>query len=122
MRRLAPLGLLAAALLLAGVLGAHPAAAACAHDSAGRCQAEAAACNPPADGRCSTVPGSSLSKYQHACRCLSPRQWGPLAGSAPSASCRQRCSTSDVTCESSARTNGQRSLCSSRNADCNSHC
>jgi hypothetical protein len=104
-------------------VGLHPDAALanCAQDAAGRCERGAAACHPPADGRCETVPGYTLSNLKFACRCMSPRQWGPQASSG-SGSCRQRCSSRELTCESSARSYNQRNACVSRNTDCNSHC
>jgi hypothetical protein len=120
MRALAPIISLAL-LAIAGALGPTPAIAQCAQDAAGRCEEKSAACHPPADGRCATVPGYTLGNLKYACRCVSPRQWGPQASGAAT-SCRQRCNGTELTCESGARTYTQRNACVSRNTGCNSHC
>jgi hypothetical protein len=121
MRRLARLSLVLAVGALLG-MGVRPMPAnACTQEPDGRCMAAEAACHPPADGRCLTVAASSLSKLRYACRCQSPRTFGPSASNG-SNTCRQRCSGADITCESRARSYSQRNLCTSRAADCNSHC
>jgi hypothetical protein len=123
MKRLAPLGLLAAMILLAAAgASPSPAFAACAQAADGRCAAPGEACNPPADGRCHTMPAPGLSRLAHACRCVSPRQFGPHAAAPGQKSCRQTCNAREITCDSSARTFTQRNNCSSRFSTCNSHC
>jgi hypothetical protein len=119
MRALTPL-IIGLALLAGSLLRPGPALAACAQDAAGRCQS-AGACSPPAEGKCTTVVANPLSGRQYGCRCLTTQTWGPSANG-PTGACRQRCSTTNVTCESGARTNTQRSQCASRDASCYSHC
>jgi hypothetical protein len=119
MRRLVRLTLVLAIAAAFGA-GVRPTAAvACAQDAAGRCE-RSVACSPPAEGRCTTVVANPLSKLTYSCRCITPRSFGPSGGSGNA--CRQRCSTSNLTCEGGARTNTQHSSCASRAADCNSHC
>jgi hypothetical protein len=122
MRRLAPLGLLAALILLAAGWPAAPALAACAQAADGRCADAGSACNPPADGRCHTLAASSLSNLGHACRCVSPREFGPHAAQPGQKSCSQTCNTRDLTCEASARNFTQRNNCTHRMQTCNSRC
>ena len=123
MRHLAPLGLLAATLMLAAVAASPaPAWATCAQAADGRCEAPGDACAPPADGRCHTMRASSLSNLDHACRCVSPRHYGPHAAAPGQKSCRQTCNAREITCDSSARTFTQRNSCSSRFSTCNSRC
>src|SRR6185437_13820908 len=122
MRHLTPLGLLAAMILLAGA-GAGPAlAAACAQGADGRCADAGAACNPPADGRCHSMATSSLSSLAHACRCVSPRQFGPQAAPPGEKSCRQTCNSRELVCDSNARNFTQRNNCTHRFETCNSRC
>ncbi len=122
MRRVAPLGLIAALLVLAAAGWCPAPAFACSQAADGRCADAGAACNPPADGRCHTMAASSLSNLSHACRCVSPRQFGPHAAAPGQKSCRQTCNAREITCDSSARNFTQRNNCTSRMATCNSHC
>ena len=122
MRSSAAFGLLAAMILLTAGAPAGPAFAACAQGAEGRCASPGDRCNPPADGRCTTMAASSLSSLSHACRCVSPRQYGPHAAQPGQKSCRQRCNARELTCDSSARSFNQRNACTSRMAACNSHC
>jgi hypothetical protein len=122
MRRLAPFGLLAAVILLLAGWPSAPARAACGQAADGRCVDAGAACHPPADGRCHTMSASSLSSLAHACRCVSPRQFGPHAAQPGQKSCRQTCNSRDLVCESNARNFTQRNNCTHRMQTCNSRC
>jgi hypothetical protein len=122
MRHLAPLGLLTVLIVLAAAGVPAPALATCAQATDGRCQAPGDRCTPPADGRCHTMAASSLSSLSHACRCVSPRQYGPHAAAPGQKSCRQRCNSRDLVCESNARNFTQRNNCVSRMTSCDSHC
>ena len=113
---------MAAITLVAAGWPPAPAFAACGQAADGRCTAPGDRCTPPADGRCHTMAASSLSSLSHACRCVSPREFGPHAAAPGQKSCRQRCNARDLTCEASARNFTQRNNCTSRMTSCNSHC